>query len=122
MPILEIEIVTRPGESLRPSLAAELAQRAGKVFASPLGGTWVRLHPLPAEYYAENRDGPEMNPFPVFVSVLKAGLPRPAEMQAEVRSLSEVIAELCSRPVENVHILYLPQAAGRLAFGGILVT
>ena len=30
------------------------------------------------------------------------------------------IAEACSRPVEDVHILFEPPAAGRIAFGGKL--
>ena len=36
MPILDVEIVLGPGESLHPELAGELADRAGKVFGARL--------------------------------------------------------------------------------------
>jgi phenylpyruvate tautomerase PptA (4-oxalocrotonate tautomerase family) len=122
MPILEIEIVTRPGEVLRPKLANELADRLGEIFASTPGSTWVRLHNLPADSYAENNLNPDGTPFPVFVSILKSNLPSAEDMQSEVARLTPAIAELCDRPSENVHLLYLPPGAGRVSFGGQLVT
>ena len=122
MPILEVEIVLRPGEILAGRLAAEVAERAGEVFASPARGTWVKVRTLPGENYAENGAGLPGDIFPVFVTVLKARRPVPEQMQAEVARLAQAIAQACGRPVENVHILYLPEAAGRLAFGGRLVT
>jgi phenylpyruvate tautomerase PptA (4-oxalocrotonate tautomerase family) len=70
------------------------------------------------EYYAEN-DSTE-NFYPVFVSVLKVKLPSLESMQAEVAKLTEAVAQICGRPQENVHILFLPEAAGRIAFGGKL--
>ena len=57
----------------------------------------------------------------MFVSVLKAKLPPPDERQLEVTRLTEAVARICRRPPENVHILYLPGGAGRMAFGGTLV-
>jgi phenylpyruvate tautomerase PptA (4-oxalocrotonate tautomerase family) len=122
MPVLHIEIVTRPGEVLRPQLAGQLADRAGEIFASPPGTTWVRLRSLPAESYAENGIASAEKPFPVFVSILKAILPEPEEKQSEVMELTHAIAELCDRPVQNVHILYLPAGVGWTSFGGQLVT
>ena len=122
MPILEIEMVLIDGETFPPGLAAHLADKLGSVFASPPGGTWVRLRFLPRTQYAENRGGPPEGVNPVFVSVLKAALPPLRERQAEARRIAETIAELSGRPKENVHVLYLPSAEDRIAFGGELKT
>jgi hypothetical protein len=121
MPILEIEIITHPGEQLRDTLAKELADAAGSILGSEAGGTWVRLRDTPIERYAE---GPGAGPqvFPVFVNVLKARLPDAAAMQLEVDGLTEVFAGLCDRPKLNVLIRYEPEGHGRVAFGGRLLT
>jgi len=121
MPILDIEIVLRPGERLRAGLAAEIADRAGEIFGTPKGRTWVKLHPIRPEHYAENGAGPDNEISPVFVSVLRARLPEPEPMQTEVTFLIETIALACARPPGNVHIIYQPAAAGRVAFGGKVV-
>ena len=121
MPILDVEIVLQPGESLHPELAGELADRAGEVFGAAPGTTWVKLRAISAEHYAENQTGRPADVYPVFVSVLKAKLPPLNERQREVTQLTEAVARVCRRPPENVHILYLPEGAGRMAFGGTLV-
>jgi len=56
--------------------------------------------------------------YPVFVSVLKAKISSTDSLEVEVAKLTAVIAQICNRPEENVHIIYLPQGAGRVAFGG----
>jgi phenylpyruvate tautomerase PptA (4-oxalocrotonate tautomerase family) len=122
MPIVDVEIVLLPGESMRSGLAAEIANRCGQVFGSPPGSTWVKVYGLPRGHYAENGGGPQAGVDPVFVSVLKALLPAPEAIRAEVARLSAAIAEATGRPVENVHIAYLPAGAGRVAFGGELVS
>jgi phenylpyruvate tautomerase PptA (4-oxalocrotonate tautomerase family) len=121
MPILHVEIVSRPGESIRPGLAQELADRCGEIFGSPPGGTWVKVSILAREAYAENRST-EAGLFPVFVSILKAKLPAPQALQVEITRLTEAIAQVCDRPVENVHVIYQPEGSGRVAFGGRLVS
>ena len=120
MPILVVEIVTRPQEKLAPSLPKVLADITGEIFGSQAGGTWVRLHTLPADRYAEG-PGESGEYFPVFVTVLKASLPSAEVLQAEVARLTRAIARACARPEENVHIVYQPAASGRVAFGGRLV-
>lgn len=120
MPILEIEIVLRPGEALPNDLARRLADSAAAIFASRPRGTWVRLRTLLAEAYAEN-GAADPGVYPVFVSVLKSsGSTAPPEN--EPMRLAEAIALLCSRPTENVHILYQADARGRIAFGGKLLS
>ena len=121
MPILDVEIITRPGESIDPHLATEIAHRAGEIFGSAPGNTWVKVRPLAGENYAENDDSPPGNVHPVFVSVLKAKLPPADALQTEVDRLTAAIAQICDRPAENVHIIYLPEGAGRIAFGGKVI-
>ncbi len=120
MPILDVEVVTGPDESLQGSLARDLADLAGDVLGSAPGGTWVKVRPLPREQYAENGDLPD-DVLPVFVSVLVARSPAMEVMKQQADELSACFARACGRPKENVHILFQPSAAGRIAFGGKLV-
>jgi phenylpyruvate tautomerase PptA (4-oxalocrotonate tautomerase family) len=121
MPILEVEMIARPGERLSDDLAQRIADLAGKVFAAPAGSTWVKLRLLPAEHYAENGGGPPGGVYPVFVTVLKAQVPSQNVLAEEIKALAAAIALACARPQENVHILYLPAGRGRIAFGGELL-
>jgi phenylpyruvate tautomerase PptA (4-oxalocrotonate tautomerase family) len=121
MPIVDVEIVSPADEVFPAELAPRLANRLGEVFGSPPGNTWVKVRAFPARDYAENGQGGENDMYPVFVSVLKAHLPRPEQMQAEVAALTLATAEICRRLPENVHIIYLPKGAGRVAFGGKIV-
>ena len=120
MPILEVEVVLRPGEALPAGLAQELADCAGNIFGSTPGGTWVKVRALAGEQYAENGGAPQ-GVYPVVVSVLKARLPPAGTMQAEISGLTALIAWACARPPENVHIVYQPAGRGRVAFGGKLI-
>lgn len=121
MPVLEVELVTAAGEEPPWDLAGRLADAAGQVFGTPPGRTWVRLRTLARDAYAENGGGPPEGTLPVFVSVLRAQVPAPGAITEEVRRLTEAVASACDRPAEHVHVLYQPQGAGRLAFGGRLV-
>lgn len=121
MPILDIEIVLRENESLPPDLPQIIADRVGEIFGSGPGGTWVRVHPIDPGHYAENATGPDELAYPVFVSILKVDLPPPSRIQAEITRLTEGLASACHRPPENIHIIYLPDGRGRVAFGGKLL-
>lgn len=118
MPILDVEIVLKPGERLRDGLAGEIADAAGKILGSEAGGMWVKLRELPKERYAENEGGLPEGVWPVFVEVLKGELPQGEEMGKEAAKLAVEIGRICERPQENVQILYLPAGAGRIFFGG----
>lgn len=120
MPILTVEIIAFPGEAPDPSLASSIAERAAEVFGSPPGGTWVKVHRIAREDYAEN-GGVPANLSPVFVSIFKAKLPLPDALQTEATQLAESVAQICNRSRESVHILYLPEGEGRIAFGGRLL-
>jgi phenylpyruvate tautomerase PptA (4-oxalocrotonate tautomerase family) len=120
MPIVDVEIVT--SESLEGGLAARIADMAGQVFGSPPASTWVRVRSLPQEQYAENGTASPEGWQSVFVTVRKAQRPTGSALEAEVRALTEGVSRVCGRPAENVHILYEPDALGRIAFGGTLKT
>jgi phenylpyruvate tautomerase PptA (4-oxalocrotonate tautomerase family) len=53
--------------------------------------------------------------------VLKARVPPPAAQQEEVDRLTAAVAAICDRPPQNVHVIYAPAAAGRVAFGGVMI-
>lgn len=120
MPIVEIEVVLNVGETLRASLAGELADVIGKIFESPKGKTWVRLRTLDRNHYGENGGVPEYAQ-PVFVRVLKSERPETELLKREARILANAVAAAVGRPGLSVHVVYEPDAKGRIAFGGELV-
>jgi phenylpyruvate tautomerase PptA (4-oxalocrotonate tautomerase family) len=121
MPILDIEIVvsdSTPG--LPAGIAQSLADAAAEAIGAPVGTVWVKLRVLPSTHYAEDHGKPE-GVYPVFVTVLKSRVPGGSALEDEIQRLTEAIATVLNRPQENVHILYQPDGAGRVAFGGRLV-
>ena len=120
MPILDVELVT--DQPVANTLATQLADMAGQVFGSPPASTWVRVRHLPTHCYAENSTETPAGWSSVFVTVLKAQHSDGAALEAEIRALTDGIASVCGRPAECVHILYEPDARGRISFGGRLRT
>ena len=123
MPIVDIEVVTG---AVEPEVIGKetlqlVADELGSVFDSEPGGTWVRLRSLDGNQYAENRAAMRGDAWPAFVHILRAELPAPAALQREMARVAEVVARTLSRPRENVHVLYAPDAKGRIGFGGTLV-
>lgn len=120
MPIVNIEIVA-DADAAPPGLVQALADRAGRIFGSPPGTTWVRVRALPASGYAENEAAVAANDRPVFVTVTRRQLPAPPALAEEIGALTRAVAQLVGRPAERVHVMYEPGAAGRAAFGGTVV-
>jgi phenylpyruvate tautomerase PptA (4-oxalocrotonate tautomerase family) len=120
MPILDIEVVTRPGERLPGTLAAGLADALGETYGTGPGRLWVRLHELPADRYAENGTG-DGHPSPVFVTLREAAPPEGAALEDRVARVARCVARLTDRPEEHVHVIVEPAMRGRIAFGGKLV-
>ena len=120
MPILSIEIVQENHETIDSSWAQQIADAAGAVFGTEPGRTWVRLHRLDSTHYAEQGDNPQQTPRPVFVSVLQARTPELERKRVLASALARCIGEVCRRPTELVHILWLPEGMNRIAFGGTL--
>jgi phenylpyruvate tautomerase PptA (4-oxalocrotonate tautomerase family) len=121
MPVLQITLVLKAGETLPADAAARIADAASAVFSTEAGRTWVRIDLLHTNMYAEDHGGPPPGVAPVFVSVLKAHLQGKRALAKEAKALGEGIAALLDRPAENVHILYEPPGTGRIAFGGNLL-
>lgn len=118
MPILEVRLV---GDSAAPDLAQRLADAAAGVLGSPPRGTWVAVELIPPARYAEN-GGADPGVAPVFVRVLLRDGPPREGLAEQVAALCRAVATCCGRPAENVHLVYEPAAAGRVAFGGNLVS
>ena len=121
MPIIDIEIVLRPEETISGEMASDLADQLGEIFGSPKNGTWVKVRGIAEIFYEEN-GGKEEGLSPVFVSVLKSRIPGSEEMQREVEAIIQAVAQICKRPVSSVHVIYQPEGKGRIAFGGSIVT
>lgn len=121
MPIVDIELVCAREPAITEVSAADLADALGQVFASPPGHTWVRLRYLGSAAYAENQSVVGTDELPVFVTVLHAHLPEGEALAAEARAITSALANCLARSTERVHVQYAPAAAGRQAFGGVLV-
>jgi hypothetical protein len=63
----------------------------------------------------------EAVPQPTFVEVLQRQLPAQEQLVRQASEIAQIVLEALSRRAENVHIIYLPEGAGRVAFGGELV-
>jgi phenylpyruvate tautomerase PptA (4-oxalocrotonate tautomerase family) len=120
MPIFDIEIATRHGETVAPALAADLSDALGAVLDAAPGKVWVRLRTLPPESYAENGSAGD-HPFPVFVTLTASAPPQGEHLDHVVQQVTEAVAHLTDRAPENVHLLIQPAARGRIAFGGKVV-
>ncbi len=122
MPILDIELVQPDGAP--PPAAAftqTLADAAGRALGAAPGRTWVRLRVLPASQYAENEALVAADELPVFATVLHANLPQGDLLAVEAAALTQALAACLGRSPQRVHVQYAPAAAGRQAFGGVLV-
>lgn len=122
MPILDVEFVGPVPDEVRSGLAQRIAEASGKALDSRPQGTWVKLRFLNKKDYGENAGGPPEGAWPVLVSVLQAEVPQRSQLSEQALRLATAIAEICGRPIENVHILFEPPATGRIAFGGKLQT
>jgi hypothetical protein len=121
MPIVDIELVCDPQDAPPRVDTRRLADELGRVLGTPPGRTWVRLHVLSSTHYAENDVTLAASDLPAFATVLRAHLPAGKALVAEAAALTAAIASCVGRPAERVHVQYAPAAAGRQAFGGVLV-
>jgi phenylpyruvate tautomerase PptA (4-oxalocrotonate tautomerase family) len=122
VPIVTIQIVVPNNENqYSTEQLAQLSDDLGSIFNSNAGGTWVKLEYLDRNHYAENDAHPDTNIQPTFVEVLKRVLPEQEALASEAEQIAAKVAHILSRPLENVHIIYLPPGEGRVAFGGKLL-
>lgn len=119
MPLVKIEIVSNsdtrevPPESVTQSIADEL----GEVFGSPEAATWLRVKSIPRAQYAENGGVVPTEVQPVFVSITRRHA-AVQDLEKEAEAVAKYVAEALDRNREFVHVIYEPDAAGRVAFGG----
>ena len=122
MPIVTVQIVNGENEPEYSSESVQkLADELGSLFDSPPGSTWVKMAYLERRHYAENNSPPDASVQPTFVEILKRSLADQESMATEASLIASVIAATLKRPRENVHVIYLPAAEGRVAFGGELI-
>lgn len=120
MPILDVEmVVSQPLDQPR-KLAQRIADATADLFEAGERRVWVRLRELPESHYAENGKAVS-GTLPIFIDVLKSSSDSRDIRRQESVALAELIASACDRPKEHVHVLYAPPAAGRIAFGGLLM-
>ena len=121
MPIVDITIVVGRNEKINPGLTQTLADVVGHVLNSPPGQTWVRLHLLAHDRYAENNSHLNSADLPVFAVMLTRQPPDQSQLVGAIVKLTHAISEVMNRPSNSVHIEYAPGAVGRVAFGGKLL-
>ena len=131
MPIFHIEML-EDASPPDPGLPKKLADALGLLLEADHGHAWVRVSRCPRGEYAENGDGP-VPPW-VFVRVILRALPPeipppghktiPAAHALAGRALgiARIVSEHTGRELSDVHVYFDPPAAGRIAFGGVLVS
>jgi phenylpyruvate tautomerase PptA (4-oxalocrotonate tautomerase family) len=122
MPVLDIDLVLPAGAAApAAALTQALADAAGRVFDSAPGHTWVRLRVLAAAHYAENDASVAPDELPVFVTVLHARPPEGDALATQAVALTQALATILGCELQRVHVQFAPGAAGRQAFGGVVV-
>jgi phenylpyruvate tautomerase PptA (4-oxalocrotonate tautomerase family) len=121
MPIVDVTVVVGRDESVAADLAQSLANTIGRALKVPSAQTWLRLHVLPQERYAENSSSLNATELPVFVVVLTRELPERSQLGEAIAALTHAVSEATGRASDRVHIEYAPSARGRVSFGGKLV-
>lgn len=121
MPILDVRIVTTGGEEWPRDLAQRMADTAGEAWGAAAGRVWVQLSFLDATRYAENQAKRAPDELPVFVRVLMRDKASLSDRRDLARGLADRLAEVVDRPRQQVHLIFEPPGAGRVAFGGDLI-
>lgn len=117
MPLLDVEIVgQRSGDPPTERLAERIANSVGDALGVPKGHLWVKVSKLAASYYAEN--GPPTAALPVFVRVL-VRTKDPSVWPKRAATISRAVAEATSREPASIHVIFEPDATGRVFYGGV---
>ncbi len=123
MPVLDVEIVGRQaGDAPLEGLAERIAMDVGTALGVPAGQLWVTLRHLAASHYAEN--GSPIATMPVFVRVLARTRDARESSDAADRSqraatIAAVVSQALARERASVHVIFEPDASGRVFFGGV---
>lgn len=120
MPILDVEVVgQQAGDATLNGLADRIATDVGSALGVPVGQLWVTVRHLPASCYGEN--GPPIATMPVFVRVLARarGSFDAAEWPQRAETIAAVVSQAVARERSSVHVIFEPDASGRVFFGGV---
>jgi phenylpyruvate tautomerase PptA (4-oxalocrotonate tautomerase family) len=117
VPILDVEIVKGEESQLDSTLAQKLAEAAGVALGLGSARVWIKLRAISRENYAEN--GVALEELPVFVSILMKQH-KLIDLSTVALDLANAFGKVLNRPTEKIHILFQPECAGRIAFGGKL--
>ena len=115
MMLLDVQVVgQQAGDPPTEKLAERLAGSVAAAFGIPAGQLLVKLQKISASNYAEN--GPPSKTLPVFVRVLvrtkdASVWPKRAE------AIAAAVESASGRPRACVHVIFEPDAAGRVFFG-----
>jgi phenylpyruvate tautomerase PptA (4-oxalocrotonate tautomerase family) len=122
VPIVDVVIVS--DDASWPDLAQTLADGIGDALGAPIGTTWVRLRALDRSHYAESGGADadaDADAAPVFVEIISRRAPDGPQLSSAVVDIVRAVARATGRPAERVHVIFEPDGAGRIAFGGRLV-
>lgn len=118
MPVVRMEIVDV--DQMPKGSVQRLVDELGEILGSEDDHTWLRIVPISADHYAENRVVDAARTCrPVVVEVQRRG--RSKTMEAEASVVAPVGAAILGRSRENIHITFLEPLVGRIAFGGMLI-
>ncbi len=116
MPIVDIEIVgQQPGDPPTERLAERVAAVLSAALGVPQGQLWVKVRKLSASSYAEN--GPPDQAMPVFVRML-VRTKDPSVWPLRAATIATAVSEATARSRQNIHVIFEPDATGRVFFGG----
>ena len=103
MPIVDVTIVVGRDEKVAAGLTQTLADEVGRVLNSARGQTWVRLHLLAQDRYAENNSSLGSTELPVFVVLLTCQPPDRSQLDGTITKLTQAISEATGRPSSSEH-------------------
>jgi phenylpyruvate tautomerase PptA (4-oxalocrotonate tautomerase family) len=116
MPILDVEVVgQQAGDPPTEKLAGRVADAVGESLGVPAGQLWIKVRKLSASSYAEN--GPPSQLLPVFVRVL-VRTKDPSVWPTRAAAICDAVASATQRDRSVVHVIFEPDATGRVFFGG----
>jgi phenylpyruvate tautomerase PptA (4-oxalocrotonate tautomerase family) len=116
MMLLDVEVVGKQaGDPPTERLAERIADAVSKAFGMPAGQLLVKVQKVAASHYAENA-APRKS-LPVFVRVL-VRTRDPSVWPNRAATLCAAVGEATSRERAGVHVIFEPDATGRVFFGG----
>jgi phenylpyruvate tautomerase PptA (4-oxalocrotonate tautomerase family) len=115
MMLLDVEVVGQSASDAPTEMLAErVCEAVAEAFAMPAGQLFVKVRRLSAHLYAQN--GSAAAPLPVFVRVL-VRTRDPAVWPKRAETLAAAVAEATARSRGCVHVIFEPDASGRVFFG-----